>query len=81
LQGLPLTRGGGKETSVPIQLWSVVRQESANIARVQRVVTWLEEIMDGRANPSFCDEFVHPKKFASEGAATPSRLTAPPERK
>jgi DNA-binding transcriptional LysR family regulator len=71
----------GEETSVPIQLWSVVRQESANTARVQRVAKWLEEIMDGKTNPWFRDEFVHPKKFASEVEATPSRLAAPPKRK
>ncbi len=44
-------------------LWMVVRRDVARSGRVKRVTDWLRQTFDGRTQPWFREEFVHPRDF------------------
>ena len=71
----------GREQSVPIKFWIIVRKEAKDTARVLRVVEWLHEIFSSKTNPWFRDEYVPPADFASFAAIEPrAKPAAKPKR-
>ena len=48
-----------------VTLYMAVRSDVVRAARVRRTCEWLEQVFDGRKNPWFRAEFIHPRDFGS----------------
>jgi len=63
-----------------IRKWLVYHRDVAQIARVRRVIDWIKEIYDPRANPWFRDEYISPRELrglVSAGASAQPELFKP----
>jgi DNA-binding transcriptional LysR family regulator len=57
----------------PAKLWLTYHREIVRLARVRLVADWLTSLFDGRTQPWYRSEFVHPRHFQAAGEPTELR--------
>jgi len=50
----------------PVAMWLVQRQETSRSARVNKVISWLEDVFDQSTQPWYREEYVPPSQFQTE---------------